>query len=121
MPLGILLGVPELATGVELVASGFGRERMGEQAAFERLAGRDQMDDVVEVGAGLLGVPATIGTQFLKVKEGVIAVERVAVVAARTAVAIGEEDGFDAGDEELEVEPAGFGGPRGGAGEEEGG
>src|SRR2546425_4501992 len=56
-PFRIALRSPELATRMSRIASGLLRQRMKQQAAFQRVGGRDQLRNNLEVSARLFRGP----------------------------------------------------------------
>src|SRR5579864_1284254 len=89
------------------IAAGILGQRMQQQAALPWVAGFDQFPRVLKIAPGLLLGPGSIRAERLEMKQRLVAIERVAVVAARGALAILHKDRLDALHEELKIERIG--------------
>src|SRR5215211_5370314 len=89
---------------MEDIAAGFGRERLHEQPAGGRIAGRHQIGHRREIAARLVLAPGLFpGGQLLEL-EGVVAAFAMTDVAARVAGAFLEKHRLDARLEEVIVQ-----------------
>src|SRR5262249_22207405 len=93
-PFGIVLRGPEFSATMRPVSSGLFRERVQQQPALERLRRSHELRDDCKVAARLLISPGISTSERTLERESSGQGGR-AVVAARAAVALLEENGFD--------------------------
>jgi len=103
LPFRILPGLPKFAASMRRITTGGWGERMQEQAAAERIAGRHQLLDEREILSRLIFRPRrTAWRECLEAQAR--GQSGVAIVTTRTAIALLQKYGFDATTVGLEIE-----------------